>query len=215
MPDWRKSVRDQMPLRGLSQEMREEVVSEIAAHLEDASEDSSFLESVGERSSPEFLNVRWKNLGRAIERAKREEETMNDRSRSLWLPALINIVVAATLLIIFDIIWPHPLVVRISYVKLAVPILWLLTLPVCGAIGAILACRAHGSAAARLIAGLAPSLVWLAVFCIMGVTFALDWRVFHGFPMNDFFTAALTWVVLPSLCLLPGTLPFLRRPAQG
>ena len=214
MPDWRKLVRDQMPLQEMAQETREEVISEIAAHLEDASEDSSLLESFEERTSPEFLSVHWKNLGRAIERAKREEETMNDRSRSLWLPALINIAVAATLLIIFDIIWPHPVIVRISYVKLAVPILWLLTLPICGATGTLLACRAHGSATVRLIAGLAPSLVWLAVFCIMGVTFALDWRVFHGFPMNDFFMSALTWVVLPALCLLPGTLPFLRRPAQ-
>src|SRR5215469_4758828 len=162
MPDWRKLVRAHMPLREMDQETREEVISEIAAHLEDASEDPSLLESFGECTSPEFLNVDWKGLGRAIEFAKREEEIMNDRSRSLWLPALINIAVAATLLIIFDIIYPHPVIVRISNVKLAIPILWLLTLPICGATGALLACRAHGSAAARVIAGLAPSLVWLA-----------------------------------------------------
>jgi len=214
MPDWRKLVRDQMPLREMDQETREEVISEIAAHLEDASEDSSLLESFGECRSPEFLHVHWRNLGRAIEFAKREEEMMNDRSRSLWLPALINIAVAATLLILFDIIYPYPVIVRISNVKLAIPMLWLLTLPICGATGAFLACRAHGSAAIRMMAGLAPSLVWLAAFCIMGVTFALDWRVFHGFPMNDFFMSALAWVALPALCLLPGTLPFLRGPAQ-
>ena len=214
MPDWRKLVRDQMPLREMAQRTREEVISEIAAHLEDASEDSSLLDSFGERTSPEFLNVHWKNLGRAMECAKREEEIMNDRSRSLWLPAFINIVVAASLLIIFDIIYPHPVILRISNLKLVIPILWLLTLPICGATGALLACRAHGSAAIRMIAGLAPSLVWLAAFCIMGVTFALDWRVFHGFAMNDFFMSALAWVALPALCLLPGTLPFLRGPAQ-
>jgi hypothetical protein len=214
MPDWKKLVRDQMPLREMAQRTREEVISEIAAHLEDASEDSSLLDSFGERTSPEFLNVHWKNLGRAIECAKRKEEIMNDRSRSLWLPAFINIVVAATLLIIFDIIYPHPVILRISNVKLVIPILWLLTLPICGATGALLACRAHGSTTIRMIAGLAPSLVWLAAFCIMGVAFALDWRVFHGFPMNDFFMSAVAWVALPALCLLPGALPFLRRPAQ-
>jgi len=53
-----------------------------------------------------------------------------------------------------------------------------------------------------------------AVFCIIGVAFALDWRVFRGFPMNDFAMSALSWVILPALCLLPGTLPFLRKPAQ-
>jgi hypothetical protein len=208
MPDWRKLVRDQMPLDEMAQETREEIISEIAAHLEDASEDSSLLESSEGGTSPEFLNVHWKNLGRAIGRAKREEDTMNDRSRSLWLPALINIVLAAMLLIISDKIGPHPVIVH-------VPILWLLTLPLCGATGALLARRAHGSAATRVTAGLAPSLVWLAAFCIIGVMFALFWQpVFRGFPMNEFAMSALSWVILPALCLLPGTLPFLRRPVQ-
>lgn len=208
MPDWKKLVRDQMPLREMDQKTRDEVISEIAAHLEDASEDSSLLESFGERTSPEFLCIQWKNLGRAIERAKREEEIMNDRSRSLWLPALINIALAAAMLIISDKIGPHPVIVHI-------PILWLLTLPLCGATGALLACRAHGSTAMRLTAGLAPSLVWLAVFCIIGITFALNWQpIFRGFPMNEFAMSGLSWVILPAPCLLLGTLPFLRKPVQ-
>ncbi len=213
MPDWRKLVRDRMLLREVPQELREQVIAEIAAHLEDASEDSSIIES-GERTRPEFLNVHWTNLSRAIERAKCEEESMNYRSRSFWLPALINIALAATLLILSDKIGPHPVVLRLGRIELPFPVLWLLTLPICGAAGAFLARRAHGSSVVRLIAGLAPSLVWMAVFCIIGVAFALDWRVFRGFPMNDFAMSALSWVILPALCLLPGMLPFLRKPAQ-
>jgi len=213
MPDWRKFVRDQMPLRQEPQEAREQVIAEIAAHLEDASEDFSAVESE-ERTRPEFLNVHWTNLSRAIERAKCAEEPMNYRSRSLWLPALINIALAATLLIISDKIRAHSVVVRLGRIELPFPVLWLLTLPICGAVGAFLARRAHGSAVVRLIAGLAPSLVWMAVFCIIGLVFAFDWRVFRGFPMNDFAMSALSWVILPALCLLPGALPLLRKPVQ-
>jgi|SRR5215469_3433718 len=214
MPDWKRLVRDQMPLCEMAQEMREEVISEIAAHLEDAAEDSRLLGSLGELKSPEFLNVHWKNLGRAIERARREEEPMNYRSRSLWLPALINIALAATLLIISEKLGPSSVVVRLGSIELPFPVLWLLTLPICGAAGAFLSRRAHGSDVVRLIAGLAPSLVWMAVFCIIGLAFTLEWPVFRGFPMNDFAVSALSWVILPALCLLPGALPLLRKPAQ-
>src|SRR5215471_19318040 len=141
MPDWRKLVRDQMPLREVPQEAREQIIAEIAAHLEDASEDSSIIES-GERTRPEFLNVHWTNLSRAIERAKCEEESMNYRARSLWLPALINIALAAILLIISDKIGRYSVVVPLGRFELPFSGLWLLTLPICGAAGAFLALRA-------------------------------------------------------------------------
>jgi len=67
--------------------------------------------------------------------------------------------------------------------------------------------------AARLIAGLAPSLVWLAVFTIMTLAFALDRHDFAAFPLDYFAVSAVAWIVLPAISLGLGTLPFLRESA--
>ena len=96
---------------------------------------------------------------------------------------------------------------------IALPLPWLLALPVSGAAAALLAKRAQAPLAARLPAGLAPSLVALAVFCVMPLVFLLDRWQFSGFPLPlDYFAlSALVWIVVPIFPLLLGALPFLRQ----
>lgn len=209
MRDWKAFVRDHMPLEGISESIREEVIAEIATHLEDASSESTLAE-LGGSGNPQASPVRWKNLARAIERAKCKGEPMNNRCKSLWVPSLINITLAAALLVASEKfgVYPH---IRVGHSTLF-PVAWLAMLPICGAAGALLSRRAHGSLAARLIAGLAPCLVWLGVFSIMGLAFALAWPIFRGFPISDFSLAALGWVILPALCLSLGMVPFLQKP---
>jgi hypothetical protein len=209
MLDWKEFVRDHMPLEGIPESIREEVVAEIATHLEDASSGSALAE-FGGVENPQCSLVRWKHLARAIERAKCKEEPMNNRCKSLWVPALINITLAATLLLASEKLRFYP-DIRVGHSTLF-PVAWLATLPICGAAGTLLSRRAHGSLAARLIAGLAPCLVWLGVFSIMGLAFAFAWPIFREFSMSDFGLSALCWVILPALCLSPGMLPFLRKP---
>jgi hypothetical protein len=210
MLDWKEFVRDHMPLEGIPESIREEVIAEIATHLEDASSGSTLAEFGGSKN-PQVSPVRWKNLARAIERAKCKEEPMNNRCKSLWVPALLNITLAAALLVVSEKFGFYH--IRVGHDTLF-PVAWLATLPICGAAGALLSRRAHGSIAARLIAGLAPCLVWVGVFSIMGLAFAFGWPKFREFPMSDFGLSALGWVILPALCLSPGMLPFLRKPIR-
>jgi hypothetical protein len=93
------------------------------------------------------------------------------------------------------------------------PLSWLLALLVSGATGALLAKTQGGSSSERLVAGLAPWLVWLGEFCVMALAFRFDGRDFAEFPMSDFGLTALCWVVFPGMALLLGTLPFVARPA--
>ena len=139
---------------------------------------------------------------------------MNRRTKSLWLPAMVNLVLSAALLVLFDKLGFQPRIAPVSHIALAFQP-WIFALPLCGAVGALLARRAEGSRGARLIAGLAPSLVWLAVFSILGLVFACDRRDFAGFPLDSVALAAVGWVVLPALALLAGTAPFLGEDSRA
>ena len=139
---------------------------------------------------------------------------MNDRTKSLWWPATVNLTIAGTLLIILELVGVKPYMVQVSGIAMAFPLPWFLVLPLAAATGSFLAKRAQASSEQRLAAGLAPSLVLLAVFCAITLVFAFDRHAFpSGFPLPlDYFALlAAGWVFLPVLPLLVGTLPFLKK----
>jgi hypothetical protein len=238
MPDWSELVREKLATLNLPPSAKEEVISELAAHLEDGYQ-NEIARGLGESEASQHVlsEVQWNKLAREIRRATRKEESMNNRSRALWLPASVNLTVAAVLLIILvelgvdarmtrssflaidQLSLDHPDHVRLFVLiyKLLgmIHLSWLLTLPFSAAAGCLMAKRAQASAAVRLIVGLAPSLLWLAVFVAMSLEFELDrWQFPTGFPLefSYFALSALGWIVLPSVPLLLGTLPFLREP---
>jgi len=84
MPDWKKLVQARLATLNLPPSAKEDVVAELAAHLEDsAAADRATNESV----SPALAHIRWCQLANAIEHSKREEGTMSHRTKTLWLPA--------------------------------------------------------------------------------------------------------------------------------
>ena len=86
MPDWKKLLRARMERLNLTPETREEVIAELASHLEDCEGDDSLP---AERSGAfEFSGPAWRKLSRAIERAKSQEAAMNHRSKALCLVAM-------------------------------------------------------------------------------------------------------------------------------
>src|SRR5579863_6539457 len=107
MPDWKKIdwqrlVRQHLGSSQLPPDVREEVVAEIAAHLEDQSEDDFAHDAVDDGSHRlreshtarhALREIEWHKLARAIHAAKLKEEVMNNRTKGLWLPALANLVI--------------------------------------------------------------------------------------------------------------------------
>jgi hypothetical protein len=102
MPDWKALVREWLERLGLSPTQEEEIVSELAGHLEDCYEECR-TQGVGkpeaiERSLEQVAN--WPNLSRQIRRAKSKEKMINRRTKTLWLPALISL--AAAMVFTYD-----------------------------------------------------------------------------------------------------------------
>ena len=138
---------------------------------------------------------------------------MNPRTRSLWLPAMANLIAAPGLLMILQKLAVQPRVLWIGDTAMVLYLPWLVTLPIFGAFGALLAKRAHARSVNRLIVGLSPALAVLGAFAlVLPVSLVVDSHRLRDFPFAYFALTIFNWVVLPGLGLLIGTLPFLREP---
>ena len=87
---------------------------------------------------------------------------------------------------------------------------WLLSLPLCGALGAYLCRLAGGDRIDRLTAASFPALTYFAFFALM---FLIDRFGHHPAPVTMFALVYATWVFVPAAASLLGALPFL--PATG
>jgi hypothetical protein len=97
MPDWKALVREHAGSFGLPHELEEEVVAELAGHLQDLYEEGreqGLCQSEAiDRSLEQVCD--WRRLAQQIERAKCEEGIMNHRTKALWLPGMIGMAQAA------------------------------------------------------------------------------------------------------------------------
>lgn len=237
MPDWKALVGERMSTLNLPPEAKEDVISELAAHLEDGYQNEIACGTRESEATQHVLSeVQWNKLAREIRWATRTEESMSDRNRALWLPVVVNLLVAAVLLVVLiglgidermtqsSILVIERLAIKhlehfsffaaICKVLEMIHLSWLLTLPLSAAVGCLIARRAQASPTVRLIVGLAPSLLGLAVFVAMSLTFEFDrWQFPSGFPLdfNYFSLSVVGWIVLPAIPLLLGTAPFLRE----
>jgi hypothetical protein len=150
-------------------------------------------------------------MGLLLCTAASEASRLNQRTRSLWLPAIVNLTLMGALLFTLDRLnLEEPGIATAGNIAKAFRAPWMLALPVLGAVGALLAKRARASRAERLIAGLAPSLVWLVVVAMTGLIFAFAPHDFSGVSLNDLALSAVGLVIIPGFALLLGALPFLR-----
>ena len=93
MPDWQKVVRGQLAGLNLEREEEDEVIAELAGHLEETYE-ALRREGLTEREAirralSEVTN--WNDLQREIYCARAKENTMNPRTSRLWLPSLVTL----------------------------------------------------------------------------------------------------------------------------
>jgi len=212
MPDWRKIVSEQLEAGELPRAVCEEVVSELVAHLEEIAGEAR-SQGLDEAAAAEtaLRDVEdWRVLAARICRAKSQEDLMNHRTKSLWLPALATLLGASVSLMLTQFLKMEPRVVWIGRIAMTLYWPWLATLPVLGAAGAWLSGRAQGSTPARLAAGLSPSLIMLIVICVI-----LPWGLvidgFDFFRLLGFGLGVVNWVVIPAFALLVGALPFVSQ----
>ena len=213
MPDWNALVRERLNLSELSPAQQDETIAELASHLDELSEKCcaqglSESEAVA-RAIHEVAD--WRTLAKTIQRAKRGEKSMNDRTKRLWLPGLVSIVIALVLpiglLMALTRLGVEP---RLSYAHL-IGSLWLLASAFGGATGAYLSRRAGGKRFTRLASALFPVVVFVVAigfvcgFIVLARPFGASqftsWReLARVFPTISVYGAAS----------LLGALPFLR-----
>lgn len=214
MPDWRKLVRERLEPSALSASAHEEIVSELAAHLEETytgALSQGMIEAAAVDLTRQEVND-WHALAADIRRAKSEEHFVNHRTKALWLPALATFLSASVSLMLCQFLGMHPRIVRVGEGSMWFYWPWLATLPIFGGLGALLSHRARGHIRARLAAGLSPALIMLIVMLLI-----LPWGLaidgLHFLQLVGFGLGLLSWVALPGLALLLGAIPFLRETA--
>lgn len=217
MRDWRALVEEQLAELALEPAERDEVVSELATHLEEHCE--ALLRSgvredeAAQRALSHAGN--WQDLRRRIQAARRQEDNMTDRVKQFWIPGILSFVLAEGLLALFQKFGPRPLIFSWSgqppVAMFYVP--WLVTLPLIGALAAYLSRRAGGSQRSTLLSAVFPVLPFLGLFLVaFPVSLAIENHVEHTIMEWAFLMALLGWVVVPGVALLAGGLPvqFLR-----
>jgi len=209
MPDWKKLVRKR--LQGSPRVCRQDVIAELAAHLEETHEHacaSGLCETEAIQLALREVGD-WHALQAGIARARTEEDFMNHRTKSLWLPALTTFLGASLALMLCQFLGMPPHLLWIHSIGMTFYWPWLASLPIFGAAGAHLSQRAKGAIPARLAAGLFPALIMLIVMLlILPICLAIDGVQF--LQVASFGLGLINWVALPAFALAIGTVPFLK-----
>jgi hypothetical protein len=215
MPDWEVLV--ERHLGGLSLEPAEkaEVIAELAAHLEQIFEEwreQGLTEEAAIRRTLSHVED-WHELRRRIQIARVKENLMSKRVSQIWLPGFLTLLISMSLLLLIQFLNPNPLIVDRSGWYMVAPVmviylLWLLSLPLIGALGAYLSHRAGASQRIVLLSILFPVLPYLTFFMIgFPIALIVDDHVVHNIMFAGFFAGLVAWVVLPATALIAGGLP--------
>ncbi|MFZ3243432.1 MAG: hypothetical protein WA516_02945 [Candidatus Acidiferrales bacterium] len=222
MPDWRIEASRKLDRAKFSAEERDDVSRELAGYLEDLCSES--CASGADESSAIARAARElyedARLGPKLRRA-RKENTMNDRTKRLWLPGCITFLASAGALAFLQLAGFSPYFPRawagnsstnpLLHHSLMLYLPWLCVLPFLGAAGAQWSRRVGSGPALRIAVGIFPAFVFLATFLVW-----VPLCVAMGtLPQAKIFLPALaglilSWVVIPGAALLLGVLPFLR-----
>jgi hypothetical protein len=225
MPDWKKLVGDHTAALDLASAAQQDVINEVAAHLEDVYE-TARTQNLSEDDAIKFALQEagdWNVLAANIQRAKSEDTPANHRTKSFWLPTLITLAGASLSLLLIQFIGMEPRVIWIDlrhvfprscplYGKISMELYWpwLASLPFFGALGAYLSRRSQGNTSTRLLAGLSPAVIMLIVMClILPFGLALDGASLFRLVVFGVW-GLLNWVAIPVALLLLGALPCLR-----
>jgi hypothetical protein len=161
MRDWYAYVQSHLGSLGVARVKQEDVVAELAAHLEE-------LDGHGRRRRISSDLCPGRELEGVTPRTflGTTERTMDERVKQIWIPSLVTLLSAGIALALL--IWAgtqpvilHPGGARsvISYIP------WLLGLPLIGAAGGYLSRRANGTGWRAYLAGTFPALAIARYSC--------------------------------------------------
>jgi hypothetical protein len=219
MPDWQRLVREKMARLRLAPSQQDEVVTELASHLEEMYEEqraSGVAEAQAAAGAMRTIGD-WKKLQRRVRRAKGAEEIMNNRTKQLWLPGMAafwaTMACEAALGKLGDgaISGGHffnPLNTALSYS------VWLVSQLLCGALAAYLSRRAGGTRLTCVGAALFTSAILLTTMAIVITICAIGRATGLAFTTLDFMLLikpVVMVVLVPSIAMLLGALPFLSQ----
>lgn len=138
---------------------------------------------------------------------------MNERTKKFWMPGFISLASASIFMIIMGRIGHAPSVIltRSTLAIMAYPA-WLIGQPLFGALGAYFSRRGGGTLWTRVAAALVPSLVVTAMFGVLLIrAFGSDPHDLGPANLSMFTKGILGAVLIPSVGLLAGAVPFLRE----
>jgi hypothetical protein len=212
MRDWRGYVTENLGSLRLDGAEAEEVACELAGHLAECYE---ALRAQGLLEEEAFLRTcaevgNWKELRRGVISVK-EEGTMVDRVKQIWVPSLVTLLCSFVAFALLTWAGKEPVMRRglILYVP------WLLILPLIGAAGGYLSRRAQGVGWRVYVAGAFPAVAIAVIFLItfpFAFAVGVDPRVVPGFKFTNLVSMAISWVIVPGIALWLGVvLQNLRR----
>jgi hypothetical protein len=209
-------VRERLAALGLEHEG--EIHAELAGHLEDVYQEARRCGCSEEEADARALAQvpDWAEVARRIQDANQEGAMISRDTRTLWLPGMAAVfgdvvLVLALIQVMPADLWTDPR----AGVQVAIGSLVLVAYLGLGALGAGWSRFAGGSPRMRLLSGLFPLALHLAiVVSAIAMGIPADRQTPSGFPLNFQPGVLLRLVVAPGIALAIGTLPFLKdRPA--
>lgn len=192
---------------------QEEIVSELAVHLEDLYQEQLAAGLDEPRAMQQVLSAAsdWNLLANRIERAKRQGGIVNSRTRQFWIPAIISLTASMGWMMLLQIAsakltppWRHSGLDIVPYA------IWFITLPLIGGVSGRLSDRAGSRRTARIAAVTFPSIVMSALWIVL-LAVVLARRSPQPFQTLNFAYGFMLWVIAPAAALLAGTIPLSRR----
>ena len=125
---------------------------------------------------------------------------MKQRVRSVWLPGLITGALAWGVFWLLETFGVRPRVFWWNHDVMMFSLVWTLTLPIIGAVGAHTSRQGGGHRSELILVGLFPSLVLAILFCT-GLTLR-GILAESSIPLSTVAVGLLCWVIVPAVALL-------------
>ena len=210
MPDWSANVREQLGALRLEPAEAEEILDELAGHLEECydallargvPEEEAFARACEQAGS-------WKKLRRGVTSAKREG-IMQKRVKQFWMPALVTLLAGWGLLTLLILSGVQPVMWYLGDPPTPIYLIfywpWLVLLPLIGAAGGYMSRKARASGWRVYLVGSFPALAMACVFLvILPWSLVVDAHVVRDFAWLGLTAMTFSWVILPGIALCIG-----------